>query len=114
MPKTSPGLLLVSNYQSIFDSALESYGKKTGKGLTSNPLFCKIEACDSPDDVITLLREQISGFDRSRSGNDSERLSKWLDPTVNAINSFSGTIGGSVSLVGPRTFDLVTRPEFGL
>ena len=114
MPQNLPGLLLVSNYQSIFDSALESYEKKTGKDLTSNPLFRKIEACNSPDDVITLLREQISGFDRSRSGSDSERLTKWLDPTVNVINSFSGTIGDSVSLVGPRIFDLVTRPESGL
>lgn len=106
MPQTSPGLLSGSNYQSIFDTALESYEKKTGKDLTSNPLFCKIEACNSPDDVITLLREQIPGFDRSRSGNDSGRLENWLDPTVNAINAFSGTIGGSVSLVRLRTFDL--------
>jgi hypothetical protein len=105
MPQTSPGLLSGSKYQSIFDSALESYEKETGKELTLNPLFCKIEACKSPDGVITLLREQIPGFDRSRSGNDSERLSNWLDPTVNAINTFSGTIGWSVFLVHLRTFD---------
>ncbi|KAF8469816.1 hypothetical protein DFH94DRAFT_697140 [Russula ochroleuca] len=101
MPQTSPGLLSGSKYQSIFDSALESYEKETGKELTLNPLFCKIEACNSPDGVITLLREQIPGFDRSRSGNDSERLSNWLDPTVNAINTFSGTIGWSVFLAFP-------------
>jgi hypothetical protein len=105
MPQTSPDLLSGSNYQSIFDSALESYEKKTGRDLTSNPLFRKIEGCNSPDDVITLLREQIPGFDRSRSSNDSGRLANWLDPTVNTINAFSGTIGGSVSLVRLWTFD---------
>src|SRR5882762_1390517 len=99
-----------SNYQPIFSAAIESYKKRTGKDLTSNPLLPKLEACNSPDTVIALLREQIPGFDQSRSDNDSERLSNWLNPTVNVIVAFSGTIGGSVGLVGLRVFHL-TCPE---
>jgi hypothetical protein len=105
MTQASPGLSSGSHYQSFFDRALESYEKKTGKNLTSIPLFRKFEACGSPGDVITLLREQFSGLDQSRGGSDSEKLTNWLDPTVNAINVFSGTVGGSVSLVCLTLFD---------
>jgi len=86
-----------SGYQHIFSSALESYKKRTGNDLTSNPLLPRLETCNSPDAVIALLREQIPGFDQSRSDNHSERLSNWLNPTVNVIAAFSGTIG----TVGP-------------
>jgi hypothetical protein len=92
-----------SNYQHIFSHALESYKKRTGNDLTSHPLFPRLRACDSPDAVIALLRQQIPGFDRSRS-DDSGRLSNWLNSTVNVIISFSRVIGGSVGLVGLREF----------
>lgn len=106
MTQTSIGLSSGPHYQSIFDRALESYEKKTGKDLTSIPLFHKFEACSSPGGVITLLREQFSGLDQSRRGSDSEKLTNWLNPTVNAINVFSGTIGGSVALVCHTPFEL--------
>ena len=89
-----------SNYHHIFSVALESYKKRTGKDLTSNPLLPRLETCNSPDAVIALLREQIPGFDQSQSDNDSESLSNWLNPTVNVIAAFSGTISESVGPVG--------------
>ncbi len=92
-----------SNYQHIFSHALESYKKRTGNDLTSNPLLPRLRACDSPDAVIALLRQQIPGFDRSQS-DDSGRLSNWLNSTVNVIIAFSRVIGGSVGLVGLREF----------
>jgi hypothetical protein len=101
-----------SNHQHIFSVALESYKKRTGNDLTSNPLLPKLETCNSPDAVIALLREQIPGFDQSRTNNDSERLSNWLNPTVRVIAAFSGTIGESVGVVGLRMFYL-TYPESG-
>jgi hypothetical protein len=86
-----------SNYQSIFDSALEAYKEKTSKELRSQPLLVKLETCDSPDAVLTLLRDQIPDFDQSRRTDD--RLTKWLSPTVNVLYSFSGAIGGGIGLV---------------
>ena len=86
-----------STYQSIFDNALEAYKKKTKKDLRSHPLFAKLEACNSPDAVLTTLREQILQQDQSRSIDD--KLTKWLNPTVNVIYNFSQAIGGGVSLV---------------
>jgi hypothetical protein len=112
MSHSESNALSNSNYQHIFSVALESYQKRTGNDLTSNPLLPRLETCNSPDAVIALLLEQIPGFDQSRSDSDSERLSNWLNPTVNVIVAFSGTISESVGLVGLRVFHL-TYPEFG-
>ena len=86
-----------SNYQSIFDRALEAYKKETKKDPRSHPLFAKLEACSSPDAVLTTLRDQIPQQDQSRSIDD--KLTKWLNPTVNVIYNFSQVIGEGVSLV---------------
>ncbi|KAF8490160.1 hypothetical protein F5888DRAFT_1136225 [Russula emetica] len=100
-PNAESKALSNSNYQHIFSVALESYKKRTGKDLASNPLLPRLENCNSPDAVIALLQEQIPGFDQSRSDNDSQRLSQWLNPTVNVIVAFSGTIGDFVSPAFP-------------
>jgi hypothetical protein len=105
-PNSESRALSNSNYQDIFSVALESYKRRTGNDLTSNPLLPRLETCNSPDAVIAVLREQIPGFDQSRSDNDSERLSNWLNPTVSVIAAFSGTIGESVGPVGLRVFHL--------
>jgi hypothetical protein len=88
------------SYQTIFDSALTAYEKKTGKSLPSDPLYRKLESCHSPDAVLDVLREQIPGFDES--GNKENWLTKWLDPIVNLLCKFSPTIGGAVGLVSLR------------
>jgi hypothetical protein len=110
MPQTLPHDLARANYQSIFDSALQEYKKKTGKDISSNPLFNKLQSCGSPDDIITMLRQQIPGFGQSVSGSSDDRLTRWLGPTVQVINAFSATIGGAVALVGPTAYE-VTPPE---
>jgi hypothetical protein len=98
MPQTSRNSAH-ANYQNILDRALQEYKKKTRKDLSSNPLFHKLQACGSPDNIIIILRQQIPGFDQSASGSSDDRLTRWLDPTVNVINAFSVTIGGAVDLV---------------
>ena len=100
MPHISLKDASCSNYQSIFDSALEGYKKKTGKDLTKNPLLRSLETCGSPDAVLTILRAQLLGPGQSQSSRDN--LTTWLNPTVNVISAFSATIGGGVGLVSPR------------
>ena len=97
MPQNPPVTSSNSKYQLIFNNALSAYKKETGKDLTSDPLLRRLRSCDSPDAVLALLREQIPGFDQPGSSDD--RLSNWLDPTVNVLYSFSSTIGGAVGLV---------------
>ena len=89
-----------ANYQAIYDSALQEYKKKTRKDLSSNPLFNTLQSCGSPDDIITVLRQQIPEFDQSASGSSDDRLTRWLNPTVDVISAFSAIIGGAVALVG--------------
>jgi hypothetical protein len=86
-----------SNFASIFNAALESYKRKTKKDLTSHPLLPGFQSCDSPEAILTVLREQIPAFNQSQNGD--ERLTKWVSPAVNVLYAFSGTVGQGVGLV---------------
>jgi hypothetical protein len=97
-----------SNYQYIFDNSLEAYKKKTKNDVRSHPLLSKLESCDSPDDILTVLQDHIPGSDQPRGTN--EKLTKWLNPTVNVLYTFSVAIGGGISLVCSERFRL-TRPD---
>jgi hypothetical protein len=88
-----------SQYRSTFDSALKAYEVKTGKVLSSDPLLRRLATCRSPDDIITLLRQQIPEVDQSLTGDGG--LTRWLNPTVNVINAFAAAIGGIVDPVSP-------------
>ena len=102
MSETPTATASNSNYQFIFDNALEAYKKKTKKDLRSHPLLAKLHACKSPDAVLTILREQI---DQSRSASSADAsLTSWLNPTVNVLYTISGAIGGGISLVSIRRF----------
>ena len=89
-----------SNFVSIFNVALETYKSKTKKDLTSHPLLPTLQSCDSPEAILTVLREQLPAFSRSENGDDG--LTKWVTPTVNVLYSFSATLGGAVGLVSIR------------
>ena len=91
-----------SNFVSIFNAALETYKRKTKNDLASHPLLPRLQSCDSPEAVLTVLREQIPAFSRSQTGDD--RLTKWVTPTVNVLYSFSATIGSGVGMVNITTF----------
>ena len=117
MPQTSlettSRIKYQSRYQSIFDSALIEYEKKTGNNLTKVPLFLELETCDSPDAVLTILRAQLLGPGQSQSSSD--KLTTWLDLTVNFINTFSATIGGGVGLVSLMKIEVINPdppPDF--
>lgn len=97
MSQTSLEASSRSNYQSIFEKALELYERKTGKDLTEDPLFRCLETCHSPDAVLTVLRAQIIGPGQSQSSSD--KSTTWLIPTVNVIIAFSATIGDAAGLV---------------
>jgi hypothetical protein len=87
----------LSNFASIFNAALESYKRKTKNDLASHPLLPNLQSCESPEAVLTVLRDQVPAFNQSRNGDDG--LTKWVTPTVNVLYSFSGTIGQGVGLV---------------
>ena len=62
-----------------------------------HPLAAQLQACDSPSAVIAVLQQQVQELDPS-TGNDN-KLTKWLDPTVNVLYALSATLGEGVGLV---------------
>ncbi|KAH9033915.1 hypothetical protein EDB85DRAFT_1043017 [Lactarius pseudohatsudake] len=87
------------NFQPIFEKALEEYKKKTGKDLTTHPLAAEINGCNSPEAILTVLEGKANELNQSRSSDD--RLTKWLNPTVNILNALSATLGDSAGSVFP-------------
>ena len=86
-----------SKFQLIFNNALKVYEERTKKDLLVHPLTVQLQNCRTPAAILTILQEKAQGLDQSQRGD--ERWSKWLDPTVNVLFSFSATIGTGVSLV---------------
>ena len=91
-----------SKFEVIFDEALKTYEKKTGKDLKSDPLLRTLEACKSPNETLSELQRQIPGFDLSE--NSDNRLTNWVNPVVNVLYIFAQTIGGAVGLVSLSRF----------
>jgi hypothetical protein len=91
-----------SNFAFIFNAALEAYNRKTKQDLASHPLLLRLQPCDSPEAILTVLREQTPEFDQPQNSDDG--LTKWVIPTVNVLYSFSSTLGGVVGLVNIRIF----------
>ncbi|KAI0297919.1 hypothetical protein BC826DRAFT_135052 [Russula brevipes] len=85
------------NFDSIFNSALDAYKQRVKQDLTSHPLLPRLQACNSPDAVLTVLREQVPTFGQSHSGDGN--FGKWLVPTVNVLYAFSAAIGEGAGLV---------------
>ena len=86
-----------SRFQSIFYAALKTYEKQTKKDLIVHSLASKLQSCDSTSAILDLLKDQVREFDQAHSGD--ERLTNWLNPTVNVLFAFSAAISGGVSLV---------------
>ena len=86
-----------SDFQASFYAALKEYMKKTKKDLLADPLMVRLQTCNSPTDILAVLRPQVQQLEQSTSGED--KLTKWLTPTVNVLYAFSGVLGASVGLV---------------
>jgi O-acetylhomoserine/O-acetylserine sulfhydrylase-like pyridoxal-dependent enzyme len=88
-------------FQVIFNDALKSYQKQTKKDLTTHPLASQLQSCKSTTAILAVLQDQVQEFDKARSGD--ERLTRWLNPTVNVLCAFSAAVSGGVSLVSLAT-----------
>jgi hypothetical protein len=88
-----------SNFQVIFNNALKAYERRTKKDLLAHPLAAQLQSCNSPSGILIVLQQQVQELNQSQSSD--ERLTKWLDPTVNVLYTLSGTLGEGVNLVCP-------------
>ena len=87
-----------SNFQSIFDAAMKNYEKETKKDLLAHPLAAQLQACNTSSDILAVLQDEVRKFEQSRGAD--ERLSRWLNPTINVLYALSATLGGVVGFVG--------------
>jgi hypothetical protein len=99
MSHTRPTSTSSSNFQVIFNNALKAYERRTKKDLLAHPLAAQLQTCDSHSRILIVLQQQLQELNQSQT-ND-ERLTKWLDPTVKVLYTFSETLGEGVSLVCP-------------
>ena len=97
MSQTTTTAEASSRFQAIFQAALKSYEKQTKADLLVHPLLSQLQSCDSTAAIVAILQDQLRDLEKSRGGD--ERLSKWLNPTVNVLSAFSATVSGGVSVV---------------
>jgi hypothetical protein len=88
-----------TNFQLIFNNTLKAYEKHTKNDLLAHPLAAQLQACQSPSSILLVLQQQVQELNQSRT---NERLTRWLDPTVNVLYAFSATLGEGVGLVSLR------------
>ena len=86
-----------SNLQAIFNASMKEYEKKTKNDLLAHPLMAQLQTCNSPADILVILRTQVQQFEQSTSSDD--KLTRWLNPTVNVLYAFSSALGAGVGLV---------------
>ena len=101
MSQTHPATTSSSKFQQIFDNALKEYQRRTKKDLLNHPLADQLQECDTSGGIRAVLQQQVQDLNRSQNADD--RLTKWLDPTVNILCSLSDALGEGVSLVRPTT-----------
>ena len=88
-----------TNLEAKIAAAFEEYKKKTKIDIASHPLATELRSCQSTGAILAILRAQVQTFDKSQSPD--EKLTKWLDPTINVLYAFSVIVGDAVGLVIP-------------
>ena len=94
---SSTAISPISNFQLIFSPALKAYERRTKTDILTHPLASQLQACNSPASILDVLQGQVDDLDQVRKKD--ERLTKWLNPTINVLLAFSATVGEGVSLV---------------
>ena len=91
-----------SNFQILFDAALQDYKDKTGNTLIDNPIFKQLETCESIASITAILQEHAQGFREFRENNG--KLTKALDSLADVLcsPSISSALNEAIGLVVSR------------
>ena len=97
MPQSSSTAPYFSTLQTVFlaSGSLKSMRKR--QSFLVHPLMAQLQTCNSPTDILAVLRNQVQQFEKSTFGDD--KLTKWLHLTVNMFYAFSSAIGAGLGLV---------------
>ena len=61
--------------------------------------MAQLKACNSPTNILEILRNQIQQFEKSTSADDGLIIS--LSPIVNVLYASSSVISAGVGMVNP-------------
>jgi len=88
-----------SNFEALFDAALDKYTERTGKDLRNHPMAAIIDRCQSLDSILAAFQDQSIAFDKFRNGDP--KLLTWLAPVVNGLHAIStnAVLSAGASLV---------------
>ena len=101
-PTASSSLSPNPKLHATFDAALKQYEKKTEISLLTHPLMVKLQECNSPADIIVILRSQVAQSKQTTSADEQlVNWLYWLDPVVNVLSASSLVISACVGLVSP-------------
>jgi len=92
---------LSSNFQYIFDAALDDYSKQTGIDLATHPSAQTLQNCNSTDAILELLGDKAKQFQSYRDGN--HKLDNCLKLVVQVLHAVSGILGEAASMVSLAT-----------
>jgi len=94
----------LSTFETIFNTALDKYAKRTGQDLRNHPLAAAVDRCGSPDEILAIFQAQSQAFDEFRNGDP--KLIKWLRPVVSGLHAIStNTVASAgVSIVSSNQF----------
>jgi len=76
-------------FPEIFEAALDEYTKKTKKDIKSDPLFAKLQDCNSSEEVLKVLEEQALDFEEYRKGDWKVQFMGQLEPIVEILSRLS-------------------------
>ena len=87
------------SFRSILDAALDNYSKKTGIDLMGHPSANRFQTCNTPEDVLQLLRDRETEFKDYR--NKNSKLINCLLPIVKVVHAFSSVLSEVAGFVSP-------------
>jgi len=101
-----------SNFEALFNAALEKYTKCTGQDLRNGELARELDRCESPDEILAIFKKQSQELNECRNGDP--KLIKWLTPIVNGLHaiSTSAAISAGASLVSLTQYPIPLPMSF--
>ena len=95
-----------ARFQTLFESALLAYEKKTGVALAQHPLAQQIQSCHSAQDIITILQGRAQAFDEFRR----DKIIKSIKATVSILTPLStaASLADASGLVRPEAGSVVS------
>jgi hypothetical protein len=104
-PDTSPSDS--SPFESLLNTALQDYAKRTGKKLENHPFTKKLRNCDSVDSITSVLQEYKEHAKAFRKfQGDHGKIMRPVNGAVNVLFTLSSSsvLGEAVALVRPKSF----------